>query len=36
MIANGSGHWVQLDRPDLVVRAALELVQHARARMLSK
>jgi pimeloyl-ACP methyl ester carboxylesterase len=34
-IAEGSGHWVQLDRPDLVVRAALELVEHARARMLS-
>ena len=32
LIAAGSGHWVQLDRPDLVVRAALDVVQQARAK----
>jgi pimeloyl-ACP methyl ester carboxylesterase len=30
-IAEGSGHWVQLDRPDVVVRAALEVVEQVRA-----
>jgi pimeloyl-ACP methyl ester carboxylesterase len=32
VIAGGSGHWVQLDRPDLIVRAALEVVEQVRAR----
>lgn len=32
MVAEGSGHWVQLDRPDLVVRAALHVVERVRAR----
>jgi pimeloyl-ACP methyl ester carboxylesterase len=31
LIAEDSGHWVQLDRPDLVVRAALEVVEEVRA-----
>ncbi len=32
LVAAGSGHWVQLDRPDLVVRATLDVVQQVRAR----
>jgi pimeloyl-ACP methyl ester carboxylesterase len=31
-IAEGSGHWVQLDRPDLVVRAVSEIVDQMKAR----
>lgn len=30
IVAGGSGHWVQLDNPDLVVRAALDVAQQAR------
>ena len=30
IVAEGSGHWVQLDRPELVVRAALEVAEQAQ------
>ena len=30
IIAGGSGHWVQLDRPDLVVRAVREVAEQVR------
>jgi pimeloyl-ACP methyl ester carboxylesterase len=32
VVAEDSGHWVQLDRPDLIVRVALEVVEQVRAR----
>lgn len=32
MIAEGSGHWVQLDRPDLIVRAALDVIEQMRVK----
>jgi pimeloyl-ACP methyl ester carboxylesterase len=32
LVAEGSGHWVQLDRPDLVVRAALDVAEQVRRR----
>jgi pimeloyl-ACP methyl ester carboxylesterase len=35
-LAQGSGHWVQLDRPDLVVRATLDVVEQVRARGLAR
>jgi pimeloyl-ACP methyl ester carboxylesterase len=34
VIAERSGHWVQLDRPDTIVRAALDVVGLVRARQL--
>jgi len=35
LIAAGSGHWVQLDRPDLIVRAVLDIVERLRSHTLS-
>jgi pimeloyl-ACP methyl ester carboxylesterase len=35
ILADDSGHWVQLDRPDLVVQATLEIVKQARQRATS-
>lgn len=32
VIAEGSGHWVQFDRPDLIVCAVLEVVEQVRVR----
>jgi pimeloyl-ACP methyl ester carboxylesterase len=32
ILAEDSGHWVQLDRPDLVVQAALDVAEQARQR----
>ena len=34
MLAAGSGHWVQLDRPDLIVHAALDVVEQVRTQAL--
>ncbi|MDR3718121.1 MAG: alpha/beta hydrolase [Bryobacteraceae bacterium] len=35
ILAEDSGHWVQLDRPDLIVQAALDVVEQARQRKAS-
>lgn len=32
VIAEGSGHWVQLDRPDLIVSAALDVIEQMRVK----
>jgi pimeloyl-ACP methyl ester carboxylesterase len=34
VVAAGSGHWVQLDRPDLIVSAALDVVEQVRTQTL--